>query len=134
MNSKTKFILIPFLALACTSSQEKSEELLQAADIHNEMIKSAGELEDWLDQLESNPSASVSIDSIQAWKAELEAWETEIVEVPGNEAHHLHEEGEAHDHSHHEEVQVTDQQMLTIQQDLRQRLSSLENRVKNYRN
>ncbi|MFM8911755.1 MAG: hypothetical protein ACKOE6_02400 [Flammeovirgaceae bacterium] len=96
------------------------------------MMLSAEHLEEWLNLQESDTTSTVPADSLEMWKAKLEKWEENVVEVPGNEGHHSHGHGEHHhDHS---KVQVTDEQMLVIQQELSTQLKQLEAQVNPYRN
>ena len=129
---KYKLFTLLLILTACSSSNKGSVLLEQAAAIHNEMVLSAEQLEKWLTLQESDTTSTVPADSLAAWKVKLEVWEEEIVEVPGNEAHESHETGEHHhDHS---TIEVTDDQMLVIQQELSGRLKQLEEQIKPYRN
>jgi hypothetical protein len=117
------YFLISALVASCHSVNKEEQQLLkEAAIIHNVMVKQAQTLKQQLHQ----HAGSVMTDSIRAWQEALEQWESDLIEVPGNEEHH-HEEGEyQHEHT---SVYVTPQQMLTIQQELRRRLQAIEKRM-----
>lgn len=61
--------------------------------------------------------------NIVAFIKYFEAWENDLVEVPGNEHHHNHEE---RNHSH-EPVHVTAEEMLQLE--LKQRIEQIKKRV-----
>lgn len=121
-------LLYCFVTVACNQQKDKNELVLgQAADVHNEMMGSARALEERLELLAKDSLNTALTDSVTAWKALLEAWENDVVEVPGNEAPHAHGEDE---HSHdHKSVEVTPEQMLVIQQELRNRLDRISQRI-----
>lgn len=130
-----KWILICLAQIslyACSMSNKDKETLLQAATVHNEMILEAAALEDWLNNAASDSTLTIPPDSIVTWTAALEAWEKDIVEVPGNEEHTEHD-GAHHHHHHSESVDVTAEQMLTIQLHLNRRLEALQMRINMYR-
>lgn len=76
---------------------------------------------------EADSMNTISNDSIVHWRQLLEAWKEEIVEVPGNEAHHTHA-GDSHHHDH-TPPDVTAEQMLEIQKTLARRMSDLSRRI-----
>ncbi len=118
MRNYSKLFVLLLLAACGTPSQE--DKLLQeAADIHNTALATAEELETTLKQ------NTISADSASAILAAIEAWENDLVEVPGNEHHHDHEE---HNHAH-EPVHVTSQEMLQLQLELKQRIEQIQKRV-----
>ena len=117
MRNYSKLFVLLLLAACGTPSQE--DKLLQeAADIHNTALAIAEELETTLKQ------NTISADSASAILAAIEAWENDLVEVPGNE-HHDHE---GHNHAH-EPVHVTSQEMLQLQLELKQRIEQIKKRV-----
>ncbi len=122
--------LVFFVTLLCACQrQNRDEELLkEAAILHNDMMAMLEQLEDRLNILEADTTARIPIDSIKVWRMVIEAWEKDIVEVPGNEAHEQHKTGDHHHHDH-KVVEVTPDQMLTIQQELKNRLETIQARV-----
>lgn len=117
MRSYSKFFVLLLLS-ACSVSHE--QKLLQeAADIHNTALLIAEELEATLKQ------NTIPVDSVSAILTAIEAWENDLVEVPGNEHHHDHE---GHNHSH-EPVNVTADEMLQLQLELKYRIERIKKRV-----
>ncbi|MEH0157387.1 hypothetical protein V6R21_24960 [Limibacter armeniacum] len=113
---------------ACGTKHERDEKTLkQAAEIHNEMIKSAHILEERLEDYGRDSLNNALTDSVKVWKKYLDTWEEDVVEVPGNKDHHDHEGG--HHHHDHQQVKVTPNQMLAIQQELKKRLDQLHQRM-----
>lgn len=102
-----------FLVPACAGSTKQSETLKQAATLHNETMKAAADLEEWLAEQKVDATSKVPADSLVVWDEAFEAWEKKVVEVPGNEEHHEHKNDEHH--HDHKPVEVTDDQMLVIQ-------------------
>lgn len=120
------------LLIACGGPTKEEKELLaQAATLHNAAYTLAGHLETKLETLKSD--TTVAADSVTALLAAIEQWEEQLVEVPGNEAHHEHAEGEAH-HHHHEhgkETTLTPAQMLTVQQEMKMQIDRIAARIEN---
>ena len=104
---------------ACSASSKEDKVLQEAADVHNMALLMAEELETTLKQ------NTFPADSTSAILAAIEAWENDLVEVPGNEHHHEHE---GHNHSH-EPVNVTAEEMLKLQLELKQRIEQIKKRV-----
>ncbi|MFM6349665.1 MAG: hypothetical protein ACKPFK_31680, partial [Dolichospermum sp.] len=74
--------LLPLLVIfltACSSSTKQSELHKQAASIHNEMILSAEQLEEWLELQNSDTTSTLPADSLSVWMSKLEAWEADLV-------------------------------------------------------
>jgi hypothetical protein len=122
------FIFSTFWLFGCTNTSKEKEVFANAASIHNEMMKTVEAMEEQIATLEKDSINSVPPDSLTAWKEAIELWESDIVEVPGNEEHHDHKEGEHHQHDH-KTVEVTAEQMLFIQQELSTRLASIKSRI-----
>ncbi len=106
------------LLAACGTPSQEDKLLQEATDIHNTALSIAEELETTLKQ------NTISADSASAILKAIEAWENDLVEVPGNE-HHDHE---GHKHSH-EPVHVTAEEMLQLQLELNQRIEQIKKRV-----
>lgn len=123
-------LVLCLVSIACSNKPNADEKVWkEAAVVHNEMMALAHQLEARLTMLESDTTDVVRVDSIVIWKAAIEAWEQEIVEVPGNEEHDQHKEGEEHHHRDHKVVEVTPEQMLTIQQELKKELEDIQARM-----
>jgi len=121
-------IFSTFCFLSCANSSKEKEVFANAASIHNEMMKTVEAMEEQIAALEKDSINSVPTDSLTVWKEAIELWESDIVEVPGNEEHRDHTEGGHHQHDH-KTVEVTAEQMLFIQQELSTRLGSIKSRM-----
>ncbi len=127
---KNQVVLAVFAVLAsgCSGASRQEERVLkEAAGVHNAMMDELEKIELRLELLRAD--STVSKDSVTLWQSELEKWEGEVVEVPGNEeheGHHEHADGHHHDHK---SLDVTAAQMLTVQQELSSRLARLSDRI-----
>ncbi len=142
--------------LACGGKDEKAEATLkEAAKLHNEAVaihdslmpkmKEINELKAKLaaqkDTLAGkNDSLATSlqtqISAMETVSQEMRTWMENIVEVPGNEHHHHHEgeehKGEhEHDHAHEhgKKVDVTPEQMLEIQKEIKANVLKIKDNV-----
>ncbi|HWA35094.1 MAG TPA: hypothetical protein VG737_13230, partial [Cyclobacteriaceae bacterium] len=123
-------VVLAVLAAGCSgAAREDARVMKEAAGVHNAMMEDLEKLELRLELLRAD--STVSKDSLIVWQSELEKWEDEIVEVPGNEEHEEHEEhAEGHHHHHdHKKLDVTAAQMLSVQQELSSRLATLSGRI-----
>ncbi len=126
MNAKILFV-ISILIVCCSSPDKQEKELLkEAAVLHNEMITKAEQLEETIAIMDVDSTYRTIHDSLVIWKEVIENWETDLVEVPGNEEHH-HKGGEHH--HEHQQLNVTPEQMLNIQKELHLRLRAIEERI-----
>jgi predicted nucleic acid-binding Zn-ribbon protein len=125
---------LPLLALlwACGPS-EKETALTKEALTHHEaamaaekevkaVVKELAELRPALASLKDSLAADTTrsaqlasvLDQLTKVEADFATWRKGIVEVPGHEHHHEH--GEGHDHT---PVQATPEQMVGIQQEMK---------------
>ena len=124
---------------------EKDPRLQQAAQIHNqamamhgEAMASVGSAKALLPRLKARrdsasaaarPALDSAMAGIEQMDERMDAWMAEVVEVPGNEedghAHHEHGKGEAHEHSHEAPPDVTPQQMLDIQKEMKKNIEGI---------
>ena len=115
------FLTGMMLALSC--SQEENALLKKAAAIQQESFSVLDNIQATIQSLRKNPAL---IDSIAKIEREIAKWENEMVDVPVNEStHHQH----THSHSH-KVVELTPDQMLSVQQELRQQLTDIQARLK----
>ncbi len=119
-------MVVVFVGCSVQSTHDK-KLLTEAAKLHNEAIALAEQLEKELKLLASD--TTIAQDSVVLLHSAIKAWEDDLVEVPGNEAHH-HPEG-AHHHRHAEQPDLTPEQMLTVQQELFARIQNLQQRLEN---
>lgn len=108
--------LAGLLALSC-GEKKKSPVLDEAFEIHKDLREIQKEvIGQWitLDSLRSSAGAPAGLDSaVSAHRSEYEAWKHDLLEVPGYP--HIHLEGEEHDHDHHGQTRLPDDQILEIQ-------------------
>lgn len=124
---KTMILLLLSFFMQCTSLHKEEQQILkQAAIIHNEMVEQAEIVEERLNEIAIDTSF-LFYDSIHIWKRDLALWESELVEVPGNEEEHHHKQG---NHYHdHQQLNVTAAQMMVIQLELQRRLYVIVKRI-----
>ncbi len=109
------------LALSC--SQKENALLKKAAAIQQESFSVLDSIQATIQSLKKNPALTDSITKIER---EIAKWENEMVDVPGYESsHHQHK----HSHSH-KVVELTPEQMLSVQQELSQQLTDIQTRLK----
>ena len=127
--------LLPLL-IACGSREAPQSQEMQEAV---RLFEASHHLYDSLNQVRIEISQSqlvsqdtVSLASWQAWQSELDQWHEDM--VPAGTQDHDHSDGHDHDHHHHEaEIQVTDQQMLEIQQEQWQTIQKLAKQLDSIR-
>lgn len=123
------FTLMFGLVLACSGLSKEEQKLYdEAAAIHNEAVGQASKLNDQLKKMETD--SLIAQDSIVALQAALQAWSEDLIEVPGNDEHHHHGEDEHH-HDHSRKGDISAQEMLAVQQELKARLVQIEARISN---
>jgi predicted transcriptional regulator len=109
------------LALSC--SQKENASLKKAMAIQEESFSVLDNIQATIQLLRKDPAL---IDSIAKIEREIAKWENEMVDVPGYEStHHKHK----YSHSH-KVVELTPDQMLSVQQELRQQLTDIQARLK----
>jgi len=126
--SHHKFLLISIILCACGGINQQDKALLEeAGTIHNEMMATAEAVKEKLEALRKDSAQMIPMDSIMAWKNAIEEWEADLVEVPGNEEPH---HGKSK-HDHHEKApDVTAEQMLVVQKELKMQLKDIQQRIK----
>ena len=120
------FLFVVLCTVAACQSPQTSDELKQAGEIHLQALALSAQLENSLDSL--GQTTTVPPDSLAAWKRELEAWEENLVEVPGLEHEHDHDH-EGHDHHHEAAPNITDADMLKVQKEALRQLQALQIRI-----
>lgn len=123
-----KLVLLICLSLfmtQCSSAKKENPLLTDAAKIHNEAVALASMLDQQLDTL-ANDMNNLK-DSVIAWRVALEKWESNLVEVPGNESAVYNHANHA---DHHEKaVELTPEQMYTVQQEMKAQIEELRKRI-----
>lgn len=128
-------VVFAFFVSCQGESKEDAHHLQQAADIHKAMMEIEELFEAQLDSLKSLSHHAVDIrDSLQVIEKEFELWEKNVVEVPGDDSAEAHDHGHGHDHHHEkEDLQVTPEQMVEIQKELKSNLEKLLLRLQSIR-
>jgi len=118
-------MILGLVMLQCSASKKEDPLLVEAATIHNEAVALAERLETHLNQLAKE--ASYQKDSLVTWRIAIEKWKSQLVEVPGNESHDFHQ------HAHHDDgaklPDLTSEQILLIQQEMKAQLDSIKTRI-----
>jgi hypothetical protein len=104
-------------ALHSSMSMEVSNKLAEI-----EMKMNEGRQDSAMDQLRVLKSQFLDYENLNR---KLVDWRSSLIEIPG---HCLHEEGEAHDHSH-DHNDLTDQDILDVQTELYKQLKGLEKQL-----
>ena len=120
------------LSLACSDKKQTNEDLQQAFELHEKAIKIRQMAQDQMDQLEANKDSlfvEAYAKELQSLSSSLEAWDGQVVEVPGFEEEHDHSD---HDHHHHNEQQeLTPKQHLEVQQHLLEEIQAIAEKINN---
>ncbi len=129
--SSTFVLLLLFVGLTGCDDHDPAIEALEteAVVLHDSLLAIEGQVFAFLAQVdaaEAGAFAAPVLDSIEAIRTDLEAWSGHMVEPPG--AHHEDHDHD-HDHSHGEELNVTPQQMVELQQALLDEIAALHMRT-----
>lgn len=126
-------IMFAFFVSCHGENKEDAHHLQQAADIHKAMMEIEKQFENQLDSLKSFSHHAVDIrDSLQVIEKDFELWEKNVVEVPGDDSAEAHDHGHGHHHEK-EDLQVTPEQMVEIQKELKSNLEKLLLRLQSIR-
>jgi len=109
----------------CSVSKKENPFLKDAAQVHNEAIALAQQLEEQLEHLTND--STVLEDSLIVWRTDLEKWKYNLPEVPWNENHEHHEQGQ-HDHGK-QLPELTPDQMLSVQREMKAQLELITSRI-----
>ena len=119
------------LSVACGNQKKTNEDLQQAFKLHQEAMNVRDQTVDQLAKLTANEDSlfvktyKKDLDSISR---ALEAWDEQLVEVPGFEDDHDHS-GHDHDHDHDEQPDMTPEQHLEVQQYMLQQIRAIEKSI-----
>lgn len=117
-----RFLIVHLFLFYCSVPNKEDTVLTEAAQIHNEAVALAIQLEEQL----ANDTTSQE-DSVMLWREAIAEWEFNLVEVPGNE------NGKHHEHDHHNHgkqlTELTSDQILAIQKELKAQLDSIKLRI-----
>lgn len=133
-----RYLLLALTAvlISCTAKKE-DEKLNKAMDIHNEAIAMSKVVKKKLEGivLQHYPSDTTqygqSYDALVVLQEDHVFWESNLVEVPGQEHDHHHHDHEHHDldHSHEAPADLTPAMVLEIQEDLLKQISLIDKRA-----
>lgn len=118
-------MVLSLLMMDCSVSIKENPFLRDAAQVHNEAIALAQQLEEQLEHLTND--STVLADSLRVWRTDLENWKRNLPEVPGNENHEHHEQGH-HDHGK-QLPELTPDQMLLVQREMKAQLDLIISRI-----
>lgn len=135
-------VWIAMAAMSCGSDPDH-DILHEASDIHNEAVKVESELRPALTSLTSLRTMleareervaedSSMVAKIKAIEKSYQWWQDNHVEVPGfgHDGHdHSGHDHSGHDHSHGPTLEVTASDMLLLQQEFRDSIFSIRDRV-----
>ncbi len=127
---------ITALLSACGDTKQKNEDLQQAFELHTEAVKIRQMTEDQMTQLQANKDSlfvATYTKDLQSISQSLEAWDEQLVEVPGFEHDHDHSDHDHSDHDHHhhhdEQQDLTPKQHLEVQQHLLQEIQAIAEKI-----
>jgi ABC-type nickel/cobalt efflux system permease component RcnA len=139
------FLGITLLLNVTACGDKKDPNLEEAGKIHNEAHEIGEAIEPQIEALDSlknvllekkktltDAAALAKIDSttaaFEAVQQAFETWEDNIVSVPGMEHNHDHAAGEAHahEHDHKPAPDVTSEQMLEIQKEMKTNIEKIK--------
>jgi len=119
------FLIVPWIIMDCSVIKKDNSFLKEAAQVHNEAIALAQQLEEQLEHLTND--STVLTDSLRVWRTDLEKWKRNLPEVSGNENHEHHEQGH-HDHGK-QLPELAPDQMLWVQQEMKAQLDLITSRI-----
>lgn len=141
MKTTNLFLCIALTASVLACGEKKDAFLEEAGKIHNEAHDIGEGIEPQIETIDSltallntqkltlkDAAQLARVDSTVAAlgsvKTAFEAWEDNIVSVPGMV--HKHAEGEAHEHNHKPAPDVTSEQMLEIQKEMKTNIEKIK--------
>lgn len=107
--------LLPF---ACADSSASDALLEEAFAVHKEAMAHSKEVEALISKL---PAGDPSVESL---KTRLDNWSHDLIEVPGFE--HDHQD---HDHDHDPKLELTPEDMLLVQKEMRDSILMIKQAV-----
>ncbi|BFP40559.1 hypothetical protein FGF1_14040 [Flavobacteriaceae bacterium GF1] len=133
-------LLIPILgilalSLSCSDKKQTNEDLQQAFELHEKAIKIRQMAQDQMDQLQANKDSlfvEAYAKDLRSLSSSLEAWDGQVVEVPGFEEEHDHSDHDHSDHDHHhhgEQQELTPKQHLEVQQHLLDEIQAIAEKI-----
>jgi len=134
------YAILSFL-FSCGSKEKpqtrEMQEAVQLFEASHHLYDSLSQVRREISQSQQVAQDSLSLASWQTWQSELDQWHKDMVTAGTHDHDHGdgHEHEHEHDHHHHHEpeLQVTDQQMLEIQQEQWQTIQKLAEQLETLR-
>jgi len=135
------FFIMLFLVAACNSENQDEAKMQQAAEIHAESVALEQEIKLQLETLvQAKNSINVQgralteeeqsfVKKVEQLEQSYDFWEANHIGVPGYESEHDHEHDHDHDHDHGASIELSPQDMLLIQQEFKDTLLVLQQRL-----
>lgn len=124
-----KILYLLFVMVGCTSPK-KDEVFEKSVAAHELALKTCRQVGKNIKALKEHaevtpePKKTMLMDSVENLLEDLQAWEKSLVEVPGHE--HDHDHG----HAHEPTPNLTPEMVLEVQNDLKNRIVRLNDRVR----
>lgn len=124
---------------ACGSSQKDKAILEEAGEVHTEAMEIEQNIKPQLEELAQlknsinvqgralTPEEIKLVERIGSIQNSYAYWETHHMEVPGHE--HDHQDHAHHDHNHGAKLELSPQDMLSVQREFRDSIISIRERV-----
>ena len=114
--------LMAWLLAACTAKENPAQK--QSIELHEQALAIGKAVEQKLAAFTT--SDSILLDSIEVLKADLELWESNLIEVPGHDHDH---HGHDHNHDHGSQPDLTPEMMLEVQKELLETIQKIDSRL-----
>lgn len=115
-------VALAVIIVAGCKSDKKNAVLDEAFEVHKSIREVQKEvIVQWksLEELKTEMSDSL----INQNKELYASWKHDLLEVPGYP--HIHLEGDAHEHNHHEQTKLPDNQILEIQKEAKKMIDEI---------
>lgn len=132
------FSMLCLLFITCANNDNSDALLEQAGQVHLEAVEVDKKIQSMLPkfvdikqqieqkQTDRTPEENQILKQITALESRYAFWKENYVEVPGLEHDHDHDHDHSHhDHGHGSQVEVSPEDMLLIQQEFKDSLSSI---------
>lgn len=134
MKSISIFTLCLLFLYACGPAPE-DKTLTEAGKVHDEALAISKEVSTALEAFNNLPDSVLEMQSaqIEGLKQEFADWKELLVEVPGHEhAEHDHDHDYDHNHGPNELEGLPSEQILEIQQELKNQIEALRTKVQQF--
>ncbi len=136
------FLILGVVSLSsCGDNMKNNKDLQQAFQFHKEAVKVRQAAKEKMTLLQANEDSlflATYGEDLQIISRSLNAWDEQLVEVPGFEEEHDHSDHDhsdhdhsGHDHHHDEAPELTPEQHLGVQQHLLKEIKAIVERIEN---